>query len=67
MTIDEAYQDTVEMIVEADKLERRTDNLIRSFERLFARGRTPEEEHGIVEVGRRLVERLGNLLNSHSA
>lgn len=61
-TIDEAYQDTVEVVVESDKLERRTDNVFKSFERLLGRVRTPEERQHVVTVGRQLVDRLGRLL-----
>jgi len=61
-TIDEAYQDTVEVVVEADKLERRTDNVFRSFERLLGRVRNDEEREHVIAVGRHLVERLGELL-----
>lgn len=57
-TIDDAYQDTVEVIVEADKLERRTDNMVKSFERLFARARTKEETEYLMSVADRLIERM---------
>jgi ParB family transcriptional regulator, chromosome partitioning protein len=62
VTIEEAYQDTVEVVVESDKLERRTDNVLKSFERLLDRVRTPEERQHVIDVGRRLVDRLGRLL-----
>jgi len=57
-TIDDAYQDTVEVIVEADKLERRTDNMVKSFERLFARARTKEDKDYLRGVATRLIERM---------
>ena len=57
-TIDDAYQDTVEVIVEADKLERRTDNMVKSFERLFDRARTKEETEYLRDVARGLIERM---------
>jgi len=57
-TIDDAYQDTVEVVVEADKLERRTDNLVKSFERLLARARTNEDEEYLRGVAVRLIERM---------
>lgn len=62
VTIDEAYQDTVEVVVESDKLERRTDNVLKSFERLLRRVKTSEERSHVVAVGRGLVERLSRLL-----
>lgn len=61
-TIADAYQDTVEVIVEADKLERRTDNMVKSFERLFARARTKEDEDYLRAVAVRLIERMKQLL-----
>jgi ParB/RepB/Spo0J family partition protein len=66
-TIDEAYQDTVEVVVESDKLERRTDNVFKSFERLLDRVRTPEDREHVIAVGRHLVERLGHLLGLSQA
>jgi ParB family chromosome partitioning protein len=62
-TIDEAYQDTVEVIVEADKLERRTDNMVKSFERLMGKVRNKEEREHVQRVGRALVERIGKLIS----
>jgi ParB/RepB/Spo0J family partition protein len=66
-TIDEAYQDTVEVVVESDKLERRTDNVFKSFERLLDRVRTPEDREHVIAVGRNLVARLSNLLGLNQA
>lgn len=66
-TIDEAYQDTVEVVVESDKLERRTDNVFKSFERLLDRVRTSEDREHVIAVGRSLVERLGQLLGLNQA
>jgi ParB family chromosome partitioning protein len=61
-TIADAYQDTVEVIVEADKLERRTDNMVKSFERLFARARSKEDGDYLRAVAVRLIERMKQLL-----
>ncbi len=61
-TIDDAYQDTIEVIVEADKLERRTDNMVKSFERLFGRARTKEDEEYLTGVAVRLIERMQKFL-----
>ena len=61
-TIADAYQDTVEVIVEADKLERRTDNMVKSFERLFARARTKEDKDYLGAVAVRLIERMKQFL-----
>ena len=61
-TIAEAYQDTVEVIVEADKLERRTENMVKSFERLFARARTQDEKDYLKGVASRLIDRMQKFL-----
>jgi ParB family chromosome partitioning protein len=61
-TIEDAYQDTVEVIVEADKLERRTDNMVKSFERLFSRARTKEETQYLRAVAMRLIERMNDFV-----
>jgi len=61
-TIADAYQDTVEVIVEADKLERRTDNMVKSFERLFARAHTKDDEDYLRAVAVRLIERMKKFL-----
>jgi phage shock protein A len=61
-TIDDAYQDTVEVIVEADKLERRTDNMVKSFERLFSRARTRDETEYLKAVAVKLIDRMQKLI-----
>lgn len=61
-TIEDAYQDTVEVIVEIDKLGRRTDNMVKSFERLLDRAHSPEERNQVEEVARTLVARIDGLL-----
>lgn len=62
-TIDEAYQDTVEVIVEADKLERRTNNMVKSFQRLFERARTQEEIAYLRGVAQSLIDKMQQLLS----
>jgi ParB family chromosome partitioning protein len=61
-TIDDAYQDTVEVIVEADKLQRRTDNMVKSFERLFDRARTDDEKEYLKAVAVKLIDRMKTLV-----
>ena len=63
MTVEEAYQDTVQVIVEADKLERRTDNMIKSFERLLDRAHNAQELNRIKKIGRSLLGRLKTLVS----
>lgn len=62
-TIDDAYQDTVEVIVEADKLERRTDNMVKSFERLLMRARTGDETEYLRDVATRFIDRMRALIS----
>lgn len=61
-TIDDAYQDTIEVIVEADKLERRTANMVKSFERLVGRARNDDERRYVQAIAERLVEQLQRFL-----
>lgn len=61
-TIDDAYQDTVEVIVEADKLQRRTDNMVKSFDRLFGRAKTAKETKYLKDVATKLIERMQKLV-----
>jgi ParB/RepB/Spo0J family partition protein len=62
-TIDDAYQDTVQIMVEADKLERRTDNMLKSFERLLSRVRNADERAHVVQIGESLIDSLRRLLD----
>lgn len=64
VTIDDAYQDTVEITVESDKLERRVNNLVAGFERLIAKARTDNERGHIHELGAQLVARIRRLLRT---
>jgi ParB family chromosome partitioning protein len=61
-SIQEAYEDTVEVMIEATRLERKAANLAKSFERLLRKAHTPEEEAFVREVGRRHLEALTELL-----
>lgn len=61
-TIEDAYQDTVEVTVETDKLERRTTNMVKSFARLLRKVRTPEERDHVKRVGQLLIESITDLI-----
>jgi ParB family transcriptional regulator, chromosome partitioning protein len=63
-SIDDAYEDTVQIMVEADKLDRRTAAMIISFERLFGKVRTEEDRRYIVSIGENLIARLSRLLHN---
>jgi hypothetical protein len=58
LTIENAYQDTVEIVVESDRLERRADNIVASFERLMEKARNEEEKARIRNVAASLSSRL---------
>lgn len=63
-SIDEAYEDTVQIMVEADKLEARTKAMITSFERLLGKARTPDDLEYIKRIGQNFIRRLGPLVES---
>ncbi len=61
--VSEAYEDTVQVVFEAEQLERRADNVIRGFERLLAKARSREEVSHVKTVAASLIDRLGSLLS----
>lgn len=63
MTVEEAYEDTVQVVVEADKLERRTDNMVLSFQRLLGKAHNADERKRIKTIGRSLMDRIKQLLS----
>ncbi len=64
-TIEEAYEDTVQITVETDKLGRRAETMIANFQRLLNRASTAEEVDYIKEVGRNLINSLNRLIDSN--
>lgn len=58
MSIDEAYEDTVQIMVEADKLQRRTEAMVKSFERLLAKARSDDERKRIKDLGSIFIAKL---------
>lgn len=63
-TIEEAYEDTVQITVETDKLERRAKTMVANFQRLLSKASTSEERDYIKRVGRDLITSLGELLDA---
>lgn len=63
MGVNEAYEDTVQVVFETEKLERRADNVVKSFERLLRKARNEEESGFIKAIGRSLMERIGKLVD----
>ena len=65
-TIQDAYEDTVMVIVEADKLQRRSDNMLKAFRRLLENARSDEERSHVTEVGTNLIEKLTALITGQT-
>lgn len=61
-TIDEAYEDTVEVAVETDKLRRKSERLVRSFRLLVDKTNTQQERKVLVSIAETLVSDLESLL-----
>jgi len=66
-TIEEAYENTVEIIIEADKLERRSAALVRAFERALEKARSEDERTEVVRVLMQHVEELRDIVNAQDA
>jgi ParB/RepB/Spo0J family partition protein len=64
LTIEEAYEDTVQITVETDKLGRRAETMVANFQRLLGKASTPEEREYIKRVGRDLIESLRGLVEA---
>lgn len=64
-TIEEAYEDTVQITVETDKLGRRAETMIFNFQRLLGKASTSEERDYIKQIGRDLIANLSKLLDSN--
>ena len=63
-SIDDAYEDTVQIMVEADKLKARTKTMVTSFERLLAKARTDDDRDYIRRIGQQLITRLTPLVGN---
>jgi hypothetical protein len=62
-SIDDAYEDTVQIMVEADRLEARTRTMVTSFERLLAKARTDEDRQYVRRIGQNFLARLKPLID----
>jgi len=60
--VQEAYEDTVQVVFEAEQLERRADNVVKGFQRLLDKARTEKEVDHVKAVGQSLIGRLRGLL-----
>lgn len=64
-TIEEAYEDTVQITVETDKLARRAETMVANFQRLLRKAGAQEERDYIKQVGRDLITNLSELLDGY--
>ena len=58
LSVKEAYEDTVMVAVEADKLEKRADGMIKAFKRLLDHATEDHQRDHIKGVGRYLIKEL---------
>lgn len=63
-TIDDAYEDTVQMMVEVDKLGRRTASMVAAFRRLTDKTAGTPDFDQVVKLGRDMISELSALLGT---
>jgi ParB family chromosome partitioning protein len=63
-TIDDAYEDTVQMMVEVNKLGRRTSSMIAVFSRLLTKTNGTPDNDEVKKLGRDFIAQLTALLNA---
>lgn len=66
LTIAAAYEDTVQIMVETDKLQRSTENMIKGFRRLLARTRSEPERERVLQIADNLRTELDQLIEESS-
>ena len=66
-SIEDAYDDTVQMMVEVDKLGRRTASMVAVFSRLLSQTADTEDHQVVVDLGQRLVSELTALLQTSAS
>jgi ParB-like protein len=63
-TIDDAYEDTVQLMVEVDKLGRRTSTMVAAFARLLTQTRDTADKDEVHRLGRELISQIEALLDA---
>lgn len=63
-TIEDAYEDTVQMMVEVDKLGRRTSTMVAVFSRLLTQTAGSPDEAEVRRLGRDLVSQISALIDA---
>lgn len=64
-TIDDAYEETVQMMVEVDKLERRTSTMVAVFARLLRKTDGTPDNVEVHRLGRNLIEQITALIDAN--
>ena len=67
LTIDEVYEETVQLMVEIEKLERRAETVFSTFARLAFRAKDEEEIEKIKSIAKNLTTRLHGLFESNTS
>lgn len=65
-TINDAYEDTVQMLVEMDKLGRRTASMVSAFKRLLSQAETDEDRDAVVALAKDLISGLTTVIAAPS-
>jgi ParB family transcriptional regulator, chromosome partitioning protein len=61
--VQEAYEDTVMVVVEADKLERRAVTMAKSFQRLMDKAKDDSERAHVRRVAEKLIDELNEIIS----
>ncbi|WP_348675700.1 ParB/RepB/Spo0J family partition protein [uncultured Abyssibacter sp.] len=64
-TIEEAYEDTVQITVETDKLGRRAETMVANFQRLLGKASNEDELEYIKGIGQDLISKLSDLFEHY--
>jgi ParB family transcriptional regulator, chromosome partitioning protein len=65
-TINDAYEDTVQMLVEMDKLGRRTTSMVSAFKRLLSQAESSEDRNAVVTLANELISDLTTVVAASS-
>jgi ParB family chromosome partitioning protein len=65
-TINDAYEDTVQMLVEMDKLGRRTASMVSAFKRLLSQAENEEDRGAVVLMANDLISDLTSVIVASS-
>lgn len=63
LSVTEAYEDTVMVSVEADKLEKRANGMVAAFERLLKHATNKAERNHVIKVGKGLIKKLRAIIS----